>query len=1062
MRERRRPGLMGRLRRRLDAPGGEATARWAAAALGDQRRTGTRPGRAAAAKVAQAAAAASGPVRITLLGQLAMILALEYDATAEPADLDQAVRAAEAAVEALRATPVADTLTRCEALTVAGHLHGRRFQLRGEAAGIDLAVARYTEAIGLLDPADTGNHLTLAAAVAGAHLLRHQHDGDPAALDRAAQVARSAAARAAGELLTPPAALRLLQARILTARYHRDQDPAALAEASVLLDRVCAELPRYDREYAAAQALFADVLMLRHAERAEPGLLGRAVEAARTAAAAGAPRDGYGVDLARAILAQRPDPARLDEAAGALRTFLAATGPEWIDWPIAVGHLIETLRRTAELGPGEGDLAEAITWGRRALAVLDAGHPVRPLVAANLIAALVDRGDAEALGEARGLSGVAAGPVTGHPRRATAGFDPAYARVAAHLAAGDRESLERARGIVIGLVAAVPAGEDRPAVLTAAAVALTGQHGGDRAELIDLAVRYADEAVGLTPPGHPALATRKQALGNALRLRHVLRGDPPALAAALDHLRDARRMLAPTDPRRAPIGADLGRTLVLQAGPRLLGAAVRLFREGARSVTAPARLRVEAAAEWATFAALACDPDQAVEGYQAVLELLPLTVPFEPGRTAPTEAGTLAADAAAVLLDHGDPGGAVAALEQGRTLLLAAQLGQHPDVTLLGERHPRRLAELVAVRAGLDADLPAEPDVTTAGQRLRLAAQWDVALAGIRAEPGFERFLLPPDLTGWPAGTVAVLNVSRFRCDALLLGDGGIRVVPLTGLDADMAYVKAAAFAAAVRDAAALPDDRLAAERRIAAILAWLEQTVTGPVLAEVPASGRLWWMPTGPLAALPVHAAADGPVSSYAPTLRSLLDSRTGVAAPARGTTAVVVAPDVADAAVLPGAESEADVVAARFPGAVLAGYPGDEEALRLVATSSWLHLACHATPRGLLLGTVKLDPAEIAGARAADGRLAFLSAGGPAPGEESPALAGAFHAAGYRHVIATLWPGDGSDTVVRDFYRGLPAGPAEAAEGAARALHDAVTAARRRHPDRPSLWARYVHLGP
>jgi CHAT domain-containing protein len=106
------------------------------------------------------------------------------------------------------------------------------------------------------------------------------------------------------------------------------------------------------------------------------------------------------------------------------------------------------------------------------------------------------------------------------------------------------------------------------------------------------------------------------------------------------------------------------------------------------------------------------------------------------------------------------------------------------------------------------------------------------------------------------------------------------------------------------------------------------------------------------------------------------------------------------------------------------------------------------------------------VARAGAIGGGLAFLSAcetavGDAALADESLTLAGAFQAAGYRHVIATQWTV--SDRVmwqlVRDFYRNLPR---EAPEGAARALHQAVLRTRQHHAEHPAAWAQFVHVGP
>jgi CHAT domain-containing protein len=98
----------------------------------------------------------------------------------------------------------------------------------------------------------------------------------------------------------------------------------------------------------------------------------------------------------------------------------------------------------------------------------------------------------------------------------------------------------------------------------------------------------------------------------------------------------------------------------------------------------------------------------------------------------------------------------------------------------------------------------------------------------------------------------------------------------------------------------------------------------------------------------------------------------------------------------------------------------------------------------------------------------LAFLSAcqtalGGASLPDESITLASGFQIAGFRHVIATLWPMSDQDgpTVVRGVYSGLLASHGLDAQHSARALHDAVLGLRRQCPDEPHRWAPFVHVG-
>jgi CHAT domain-containing protein len=80
----------------------------------------------------------------------------------------------------------------------------------------------------------------------------------------------------------------------------------------------------------------------------------------------------------------------------------------------------------------------------------------------------------------------------------------------------------------------------------------------------------------------------------------------------------------------------------------------------------------------------------------------------------------------------------------------------------------------------------------------------------------------------------------------------------------------------------------------------------------------------------------------------------------------------------------------------------------------------------------------------------------------EESIHLASAFQPAGFRHVIATLWPlvDDIASIAARAFYRALP--PTPTAANAATTLHQVIRDLRTQHPTHPGIWASLIHSGP
>jgi CHAT domain-containing protein len=107
-----------------------------------------------------------------------------------------------------------------------------------------------------------------------------------------------------------------------------------------------------------------------------------------------------------------------------------------------------------------------------------------------------------------------------------------------------------------------------------------------------------------------------------------------------------------------------------------------------------------------------------------------------------------------------------------------------------------------------------------------------------------------------------------------------------------------------------------------------------------------------------------------------------------------------------------------------------------------------------------------DVARLRLDDVELAFLSACSTArPGDrladEASHLASAFQLAGYRHVLATLWPvpdwpARRAVAAVSDRIASIGEDHADRAPAA---LHAAPHALRERYPAHPSIWAAFVH---
>jgi hypothetical protein len=422
----------------------------------------------------------------------------------------------------------------------------------------------------------------------------------------------------------------------------------------------------------------------------------------------------------------------------------------------------------------------------------------------------------------------------------------------------------------------------------------------------------------------------------------------------------------------------------------------------------------------------------------------------------------------------GDPTGALEIAEQGRGVLLADEANTRVDLAELHEQHPRLADRFEWVCERLNTpDFPVD-------ERRRWWTDYETRLAEIRALPGFQTFLTPPRMTDLrPAsGTVILVNAGRHGGHAVLLGAQADPVtVALPGLrdvrdrvDAMLGAVSGGKLAGQLRRRRVVPE-----------ILAWLWDAVIEPVTTALPSAGglhRVWWVPTGILGLLPLHAAGhpgqpgalDTMVSSFIPSLRGLRNARQRP--PARARRGLVVAVRHTEGqADLPSAAAEAE----SLPGTRL--WDADavtDSVLAALADATWAHFACHAiadptspAEGGLLLHDRILRLPEIGGLRLAEAELAYLSAcstanHGMRHADEVLHLASAFQLAGFRHVIATLWPlGDKiAAEAANAFYRNASDSPV--VDDAAAILHRVTVDLRATHPDRPDLWAALVHSGP
>lgn len=827
------------------------------------------------------------------------------------------------------------------------------------------------------------------------------------------------------------------------------------------------------------------------------------------------------------------DLVALGEAVRWGRAAVDATPEDHPRLPARLTHLGVALRMTYEATGDMGCLAEAVRACGEAVTLAGGTHPRIAIYESNYASALRFKyehsGEPRLLDEAIDMAGRAVRHTpAGHPRLAGYQSNLSLALWTRYERSGHLESLHAA--VAAGRAAVNATGEDQPDLaryrtnLGLALWTLAGRDPGTGA---------MDEAIGLmhavlesTPPEHAERARFATNLSNALWARYRRGGRPGDLSDAIGaatasfeltpaghvdfatHAGNLGELLLEQARRDGPAGSShqalsMLRTAVSAASAKDfdsalhldnladaladepdaddadLAEALRYADQAASSPVAPVSIRIAAARTAARIAVRRGALAAAVARLSAAVSWLPDLI-GQPLLERPDQEHSLAtvrgiaSEAAAAALTAGDPATAVSLLEQGRGVLLRAVTDPQADRRALRAAAPglaNRLERLSAVTRAPSAASAARTD----GDLDRLLGQ-------IRETPGLGHLFRVPDpvpLPGGLAGPVVIVNLSDQRGDALIVGSAGTDAVPLRDLRAPDAARHASLLRAAVRDLLqAGSSAQLAAEADLDGclrqVLSWLAETVAAPVLDRLArhggVPGRLWWSPTGSLAALPLHAAAEplaaSTIMSYTLTLRSLALAHARPAVPGR---AVVV--DPADD--LRSAPREVATVVSHYPEAlVLSGQQATHEAVTAALPSAAVvHVCAHAVadPVQPSLGFIELAGRdltidEISRLSLPRAWLTYLSACSTAEGsdilpDEALTIAAAFGVAGCPHVVASLWPiaDDVAAQAAELFYASLAGGrsPAES-------LRLATARLRAMYPGRPSTWTPFVHLGP
>ncbi|KAG8780406.1 hypothetical protein FRC12_023064 [Ceratobasidium sp. 428] len=642
---------------------------------------------------------------------------------------------------------------------------------------------------------------------------------------------------------------------------------------------------------------------------------------------------------------------------------------------------------------------------------------------------------------------------------------------------------------------------------------------------LDIGIKQLHLAVSLM---HDRYYHKSGALGRLAktyhtRYRHL--GEVNDLNSAIDCKHAALAGLSGHHPDRVVVISALGEYFwdrhQLLGSEADMSRSLDYFEQSAFSLAGNPKERADAARKWAIISA-AYRPQSSLKAYRYYMSLIPQVIwlgfAAKERYERVADVTDTALEAASVAIAHREYGQALEWLEQGRSIVWNQLLQLRQPLDKLNTIDAPLAEELVHVASQLKCAASSETIVVevpespifperAAQNRRRLAERWEELVKRAQTLPGIDDFLAPKKASQLVAaarsGTlVTLIALADGACNALVVprGSTDIAHVPLRSLSYDelkrasnKLYGQHTKISRADRK---FTTGRTKLDGELERTLRMLWVDIAKPILDHLGYTEilpirklpRITWCVTGPLSFLPLHAAGDYTkprsslwdyaVSSYTPTIGALLyrtsdsPSRSGVALVGQAST-----PGFPD---LPGTAIELDTISMqgqRIPTTRLDGSNATREAvLNVLDRHSWVHLACHASQNmanpmasAFHLHDGPLDLSTITQKHVKHADLAFLSACQTATGDkelpdEAVHLAAGIIMAGYKAVIATMWPiADWDAPVVagRFYDYMLNQGGADKNDFS-RALHYAVWCLRERVGVKAyQQWVPFVHIG-
>ncbi|KAH9955877.1 CHAT domain-containing protein [Russula compacta] len=550
---------------------------------------------------------------------------------------------------------------------------------------------------------------------------------------------------------------------------------------------------------------------------------------------------------------------------------------------------------------------------------------------------------------------------------------------------------------------------------------------------------------------------------------------------------------------------------------------VELFAVAATDTRTDVPSRFPTSCLWSEFARSSRHPTT-LTAYQTAILLMQESLSFSPTlaiqhfRLVAMRDGyeKLPLDYASYLIQIGQLKQAIETLERGRGLLWSEMRGLRASIDQFRAVNFSLAEKFAAVNRDLEAvtisgsqlvwmeDGPAggregmDPVGRLVMKQRKLVEERDRLISQIRAQPGFDTFLIPASFdtlrSAAARGPVILINHSKWRSDIIiLLHDSPPSLIPTR----DDFYDHGKRLHDKLLAARNIGLDSREYEHALGYVLEHLYDIVGRPVIERlrelnVPEQSRVWWCPTSIFCSLPLHAMgpirSDGPtklyfldvyIPSYTPTLSALIESRKPTKQPSdTPSMLLVVQPDAQMLSSL----QEMRIIRTVCPlvETLFQKKATPISTLERLKHHRFAHISCHGILEVgkpfdaffKLYEDTRLTLLDIVRSQLPTAEFAFLSACHTAEvTEESIAteglhLAAAVQYTGFRSVVGTMWEmadidgpvvaGSFYKSVFSDKWKGIPY-----YERTAEALRDAMRDLRRKKNMTLERWVNYVHYG-